>query len=127
MKMKRTLKGYPGSFAKIHRAKVVIPRHKADFYRKLLKACKMDDQTAPDGVIETFTARFRNGFQADIKVCNAETSGGGPWVDPVLFDEGGNEVSVIEPGDSLLGKYYWEVDGEAYVAVVEARLPCVPV
>ena len=82
----------------------------------LLASGEMDEQTDSDGVVKTYTARFSNGWQADIKVCNAETENGGPYVDPVLFDEWGCEQCIGEVGD------------DKYVVIVERvpRTPSIP-
>lgn len=66
--------------------------------------------------IETYTAKFDNGFEADIKVCNGDT----PYIDPVLFNEFGSEVCVLEVADELLGEYLFTDDEIEYlVNVVE--------
>jgi uncharacterized protein YrzB (UPF0473 family) len=53
---------------------------------------------------------------AHIKVCSGQNN---LYVDPVLFDNEGNEVCVGEPAFELLGEYYFEYKGNEYVVYVE--------
>lgn len=70
-----------------------------------------------DGVIQTFTANFGDGWEADIKLCN----GDGPYVDAVLFYHG-SEVTCLEPSfDRLDGEYIFESDGQTFTVTIEAR------
>ena len=92
-----------------HNAVIEIPAADAEEMEAILKAGQRDEQTGEDDVIKTFTARFPDGLEADIKVCNAATDSGGPWVDAVLFDKRGYEVCICEPGESLLGRYEFDV------------------
>ena len=63
----------------------------------------------------TFTAIFDNGFEADIKVVNANP----PYVDPVLFDDGGCEICVGEPGAWCVdGEYKFDYNGTEYIVNV---------
>ena len=76
-------------------------------------------------VAETFTVTFNQipnkKFEADIKVCNADS----PYIDPVLFeviDGIGYEVCVGEVTDTLLGDYYFSItNGDFLVKVVETK------
>ena len=106
---------------KTHKATLLVPKATSDLCKKLLSEGKVDDQTAVDGVIFTFTAMFSDGREADIKVCNAETEGGGPWVDAVLFEASGHEIEALEPGDSLLGRHEWILEDEDKKYVVAVR------
>ncbi|PLS19145.1 hypothetical protein CVD28_01685 [Bacillus sp. M6-12] len=69
-----------------------------------------------DATIKTYTAKFANGFQADIKVCNGDT----PYIDNVLFDEQGCEVDCPEISESLLGEYDFQFEGDSYRVLVES-------
>jgi hypothetical protein len=99
-----------------------IPRAQADEIQGWL------DSNAPVGggkdaaVIATYTVQFANGAQADIKVVNSQD---GPYVDPVLFDQNGCEIALIEPQYELLGQYQWFVDGITYTAILQQE-PSVP-
>lgn len=53
-----------------------------------------------DEIIFKSTAVFKNGIEADIKVCNGDT----PYVDPVLFDDG-SQACTLEVTDSFFGEY----------------------
>ena len=60
---------------------------------------------------KTFTAKFRNGIEVDIKIVDCQT---GPWIDAILFDDG-NEQVTIEPQYALLGEYPFEYEDKKYV------------
>jgi hypothetical protein len=69
-----------------------------------------------DGVIEQWTVEFPDGHSADIKVC-AGGSECQPYIDPVLFDEAGNEREVLDAGRGVLqGRYEFQ---SGYVVVIE--------
>jgi hypothetical protein len=54
-----------------------------------------------DEVLKTFTFKFPDGYQADIKICDGDY----PWIDPVLFDEKGHEVAALLCDDGLISAY----------------------
>ena len=60
---------------------------------------------------ETFTAKFGNGIESDIKVFDSPN---GPWIDPVLFTNG-NEIVTLEAQYVLLGEYPFEYKGNKYI------------
>lgn len=65
----------------------------------------------------TFTAKFANGYEADIKLVICEEDS--PFVDPVLFDSVGHEICVLEPDfDSFDGDYVFPVNGEIFTVKV---------
>jgi hypothetical protein len=69
--------------------------------------------------IDAFTVRFDDGYEADITV----VSGGRdalPYIDPVLFDDRGVEVDLLEADREVIdGNYRWEADGEVYEVDIE--------
>ena len=67
--------------------------------------------------IQTYTASFNGGVEADIKVCD----GNPPFVDAVLYD-GGSEVQLTEVSDELLGEYQFFYDGKIYTVILEEGL-----
>ena len=79
------------------------------------------DKPVPDAgldeVMNTFTANFGNGIEADIKFCNGDT---GPYIDAVLFQDG-SEVHVLEPSDILDGEYPFEYKDVTYVVDVRPK------
>lgn len=60
--------------------------------------------------IDAFTAKFKNGFEADIKLCNADT----PFIDSILNDEQGCEVYTPDVSYELLGKYEFVFENDTY-------------
>lgn len=93
---------------KEYHVRVRVPKAEARNMQRILKAGKGVEDAGDDEVLASYTAKFADGFQADIIVYNAPTEDGGPWVDAMLFDKGGCEVSAADPGDSLLGRYVFE-------------------
>lgn len=101
-----------------YEAAITIPRDEADEMQDILDG--EADNEANDEVVKTYTATFPNGYQADIKVVDGDP----PFVDPVLFNEHGQEVCCIEVADDLCGTYQFSVDGDTYVVVVRKALFC---
>ncbi len=65
--------------------------------------------------VHTLTAKFPTGIEADIKVVNGDS----PYVDPVLFEKNGSELTVIEPTDTILGEYIFWDEKDNYIVKVE--------
>jgi hypothetical protein len=96
---------------------ISIDKKVADELQKILDITEgYYEDCDPDGVIETFTADFGDGIEADINVCNGDT----PYVDPVLFSYG-NQVSGMDVGETLLGRYHFPYNGNDYIVYVEAK------
>lgn len=68
-----------------------------------------------DAVIKMWTARFSDGCEADIKLCNGDT----PYIDSVLFDQNGYQLNVLEISDELFGEYVFEANGNQYIVTVK--------
>ena len=95
--------------------KIQIPSEQLKNLNKLLSQLERSPDYKDASVIETFTAKFDNGIEADIKVVN----GDGPYIDPVLF-KNGNEVQCLQdPSESLEGEYIFEYKNQQYVVVIE--------
>lgn len=78
------------------------------------------------------TAKFPDKCEADIKVVSSGRTDPGygedvedselPYVDAVLFDPSGREISVLEPSfERVDGEYEFYVDDTIYRVVVTAR------
>jgi len=87
---------------------IYIPKEELDDLNSVIKG---DSAIVGEHTIATYTAKFSNGIEADIKVCgvkesqDAEEDECTPYIDAVLF-ENGNEIGCIEPGfDKLDGEY----------------------
>lgn len=62
-------------------------------------------------VLFSITARWPDGTQADIKLVNGDP----PYIDPVLFDEHGEEIALGEPeAKTIEGTYRWDADEDIY-------------
>jgi len=86
---------------------------------------EMNDHLESNDFIESYgdnellwigTAKFTEDIEADIKICN----GDGPYVDPVLFHNN-NEVLSIEVTDRLDGEYVFEYKGTKYIVLVDVK------
>lgn len=99
------------------RVPMFISRASVEKYNRLLDMVDVDfkkEGIDEDSVIKTYTFRFADGIEADIKVCSGQTN---LFVDPVLF-ENGHECCVLEPADTLDGEYSFEHNGTIYTAVL---------
>ena len=61
--------------------------------------------------VKTWTCRFENGNEADIKVNTSEDD---VWTEGVLFDKDGNELCHTEVCDDIQGEWDFEFDGDTY-------------
>lgn len=71
-----------------------------------------------DEVIQTFTVKFNDNFEVDIKVCSSEYA---VFIDPVLFDNSGNQVCVLDTDVDLLGEYSFEYNNKKYLVEILAK------
>lgn len=82
--------------------------------------CKeLDSGVKGDGVEFDQEVVFENGMRMAIQVC----ASGNPteescWTQGVLFDQHGNERGCTDVGESFLGEYCVECDGDEYVTEV---------
>jgi hypothetical protein len=77
---------------------------------KCNRILKDEDLDLRSDEIITFTGKFEDGFEADIKLVLE-----GCYIDPVLFDPSGYEVAVSEPCfDRMEGDYFFSVDDKEY-------------
>ena len=83
-----------------HESVLLIPTHDAEEAQRLLDTDVAIPDCGHDGIYQTWSGSFKDGTQFDIKVVNTDN---GPYVDAVLFDEKGHEISVCEPAYTLLG------------------------
>jgi hypothetical protein len=67
-----------------------------------------------EDTIVTYTAKFNDGIEADIKVCNGDT----PFVDAVLFEDG-HQIAVLEVEDTLEGEYNFIIDPDCYCVFID--------
>jgi hypothetical protein len=93
-----------------------IKKEDANWLNAVLNGPQREDYKR-DGVIETITATFPNGFQMDVKVCNGDT----PWIDAVLFNPNGIEIAVEQPSDGPIeGEYYLQDGEDEYILTIES-------
>jgi len=90
---------------------------------RILSLDKGLEDTKNGNTIQTFYADFEDGTQADIKVCNGSEDSS-PWIDAVLFDEDGNEITCfIADSETLDGEYIFFYGDDEYVVEVNEALP----
>ncbi len=92
--------------------RITISKDELKDIKRLLRR-KTEDKNVGD-VPYTYTVRFSNGMEADIKVCN----GNSPYVDAVLFKDG-SEVSVLDVSENILGLYDFKYKNDTYLVIVE--------
>jgi len=91
----------------MHSVVITIPKEDANDFQIILDTPGGLLDAGRDQVIKTYTANFGNGIEADIKICNVDDPDSSPYIDAVLFQDG-NEVAVLEPGDTLIGEYIFD-------------------
>lgn len=95
---------------------ILVPSEEIDFLNKILSIEEgYYEGAGHNDTIATYTAKFSNGYEADIKVCNGDT----PFIDPVLFNSNGYQLQVLDCEDTLEGEYCFEVDGKEYIVNIE--------
>lgn len=101
-----------------HTKTIMVPKAQvAEVQRVCDEAPGSDcEQAAP---IFTWTAKFSNGFQADVKVVSDTEPEKHPcWCEAVLFDEKGCELACNEPSDAPWDEWSFLYDGDEYVVNV---------
>jgi hypothetical protein len=96
---------------------IPVPKNVWDLCEPYLSTGRAIPDCARDEVVYIFTADFGNGYEMDVKVCNAETENGGAFIDPVLFYKG-SEVACAEVGGSLDCDYNIEYGNTIYTMVL---------
>ena len=94
-----------------------VPKSKVEKYNKLLYMQELnlrDFGFSRFCTVETFTARFNNQIEADIKVCTSEDD---LYIDAVLFTNG-SQVCVLDPSYELDGTYEFEFENERYIVEI---------
>lgn len=100
---------------------IKVSKEKIKKYNELLDMPSEDDGIIKmgypeDATIEYFTAEFKNGYFADIKICSGQSNF---FCDPVLFNKNGYEVCVLDCADALDGEYEFESNGDTYKVIIE--------
>ena len=90
-----------------------------DYVESQLESGEPFEKTDRDGVPYVFTARFPLGYEVDIKVCNAEKEGGGPYIDPVLFQDG-HEVCTAEVDESLTSEFQFDDEKNHFTVTLKS-------
>lgn len=94
----------------MHSANAYASLEDMEYWSELLNAGKIDfskEKLAPLSCVFCASAKFDNGYTADIKVCTDTVESGQLWSEMVVYDEDGVETYVSEVSDHLRGD--WEV------------------
>lgn len=75
-----------------------------DLYQHYLDTGQGFEDERPDGTVDVWTANFGDGWEMDVKLCNAPAADGGCWTEAVLFYNG-HEVSHTDPRANILGEW----------------------
>ena len=108
-----------------HKTEIVIPYEEAQRIRELLtKEPESEDECMGEDTIITYTAKFDNGLEVDVKLCGVqfdEDNGANrPWAEAVLFKDG-CEVACSDVEEDYFGIWDLEYDGEKYSVIVMAE------
>lgn len=101
-----------------YKTQVKISKDDVDFVNKVMDITDETDerwedyQDLKDCTVKRYTGHFEDGHFADVSVCSGESNF---FIDPVLFDEDGHQVCVLECADTILGEYEFEDDGNIYI------------
>jgi hypothetical protein len=101
----------------LYETTIVIPTDEIQECQKFLDSHGQDKIAT----FETYTGKFSNGVEVDIKVCDGDP----PFVDPVLFEDG-CELATGEVRDALLGEYRFKVGEDEYKVTVLPLLVLFP-
>ena len=97
---------------------------KPDVLKEMNRILDLDvglEDTKDGNTIQTFYADFYNYYQADIKVCNGSKDSS-PWIDAVLFDKDGNELTCFVGEISLDGEYIFRYGNDKFVVIVKEEI-----
>jgi len=103
-----------------YEAEIKIPKD------RVAEVNRLNSMKAEDGLVErlgyykdtlmdVFSARFDNGYEADLRFCAGDTNF---FIDPVLFDEDGLELNVLDCADDILGTFEFTDGFDDYVVKV---------
>lgn len=100
----------------IYKETTIIPKEDMEFIKSMLSIKQEKYRECDEGMtVYSSTTRFLDGFEADINLCDDNP----PWVNPVLFNEHGAEVSCLDAGDEFLGEFVFETDDALYILIIE--------
>ena len=100
---------------------ITISKRKANYIDNLLlhePTC--ESECFGEGETISYTARFSDGIEIDVKICGVKFKEGEsnlPWVEGVLFHNG-SEVECTEPDVDIWDKWNFEYEGKEYVLII---------
>ncbi len=102
-------------------AEIIIPR---DLAKKIYRYTNHPDLDCYLDEDETIvkTAKFDDGFTADIKCCGVQWEDSGnncAWTEGILYDAEGKQVACTEPDDNFFGVWMFYDDPERHTVYVK--------
>lgn len=94
---------------------VTMPKERADTWNRLLALKDRAMDHPRDCVIDEFEADMGDCLSVQVKLCNSDSGGGGPWIDAILWDNPpdgiASEEGVLEPcKETVEGEYEFHVN-----------------
>lgn len=104
---------------------IVIRPETAAMIKRYLTEELPEEEALNETETISYTARFANGYEMDIKCCGVkylEGESNRAWLEAVLFDENGAQLCCEDPYDdeSIVGTWEIEYNGDIYRVFVEA-------
>jgi len=102
----------------IYNQQLILPSEEIATMQGLLNAVNINPHDVDadiDMTYRTYTAKFQNGYEADIKICAGSNNF---YIDAVLFDDCGFERSAMSDIDELEGEYSWDDGADVYNIVI---------
>lgn len=101
-----------------YKTQIKITQDDVNFVNKVMEITDETDerwedyQDLRDCTVERYTGYFEDGHFADVSLCSGQSNF---FIDPVLFDEKGHQVCVLECADDILGEYSFADAGNEYI------------
>ena len=102
---------------------VEIDKETSDWLKHLLSYEEMTEEDFEkegidqDSTVYEETVEFKDGKQADLKVCSGQNN---LWAEAVLFSKNGDELCFTEPGfDDLIGGWQMQTGSAKYTITVK--------
>ena len=111
----------------VHRKLLTVSAQDAELIKEYLSIePESEDECLGEDRTITYTVKFGNGIEMDIKLCGVRydesEESNKPWTEAVLF-KNGREICCTEPDDEFFGEWQCEIGEDVYIAVVSAEKP----
>ncbi len=106
---------------KVYEKTIVIDKPHLDRINYLVEQTHLDFEVEgliEDSTVESYTAVFPDGCEADVKLCAGQTN---CFLDAVLFDSRGHEVCCPDCPDSLGDEIEFEYNNTLYIVRIKEK------